>query len=114
MLQNKLHVFLLPTRRAIWYRVNKYVTLHFSRLQNSPYFYLFKYAPAVKQKVWNEAENRERDWGETARRARLLRHTLPISLLILRKNRLFAVYLFRDPSGVGSLCYRNSAEITVL
>ena len=20
---------------------------------------------AVKQKVWNEAENRERDWGET-------------------------------------------------
>ena len=23
------------------------------------------YARAVKQKVWNEAENRERDWGET-------------------------------------------------
>ena len=22
---------------------------------------------AVKQKVWNEAENRERDWGETLR-----------------------------------------------
>ena len=82
--------------------------------KNSPYFYLFKYAPAVKQKVWNEAENRERDWGETARRVRLLRHTLPISLLILRKNRLFAVYHFRDPSGVGSLCYRNSEEITVL
>ena len=24
-----------------------------------------KYARAVKQKVWNEAENRERNWGET-------------------------------------------------
>ena len=35
------------------------------RLQNSPYFCVFKYAWAVKQKVWNEAENRERDWGET-------------------------------------------------
>ena len=35
------------------------------RLQNSPYFYVFKYARAVQQKVWNEAENREQDWGET-------------------------------------------------
>ena len=35
------------------------------RLQNSPYFCVFKYARAVKQKVWNDAENRERDWGET-------------------------------------------------
>ena len=34
------------------------------RLQNSPYFCVFKYARAVKQKVWNEAENGERDWGE--------------------------------------------------
>ena len=31
------------------------------RLQNSPYFCVFKYAWAVEQKVWNEAENRERD-----------------------------------------------------
>ena len=37
---------------------------HVCRLQNSPYFCVFKYARAVKQKVWNEAENRERDWGE--------------------------------------------------
>ena len=36
-----------------------------STLQNSPYFCVFKYSPAVKQKVWNEAENRERGWGET-------------------------------------------------
>ena len=35
------------------------------RLQNSPYFCVFKYARAVKQNVWSEAENRERDWGET-------------------------------------------------
>ena len=35
------------------------------RLQNSPYFYVFKYARAVQQKVWNEAENTEQDWGET-------------------------------------------------
>ena len=46
------------------------------------------YARAVKQKVWNEAENRERDWGETLvffffslNRPRLLGHALPISLL---------------------------------
>ena len=36
-----------------------------ARLQHSPYVCVFKYARAVKQKVWNEAENRERDWGET-------------------------------------------------
>ena len=69
-----------------------------ARLQNSPYFCVFKYARAGKQKVWNEAENRERDWGETPHtpvgrvrlarfaRVRLLRHALPISLLILRKK----------------------------
>ena len=57
------------------------------RLQNSSYFCVFKYARAVKQKVWNKAENRERDWGETPygrvrlvrfARVRLLRHALPI------------------------------------
>ena len=36
-----------------------------TRVQNSLYFCLFKYARAVKQKVWNGAENREREWGET-------------------------------------------------
>ena len=45
------------------YRV--YMYIFEARLQNSPYFCVFKYARAVKQKVWNEAENRERDWGET-------------------------------------------------
>ena len=31
------------------------------RLQHSPYFWVFKYARTVEQKVRNEAENRERD-----------------------------------------------------
>ena len=64
----------------------------FFRLQNSPYFCVFKYARAVK-----------RGWKQRARlvrlarfvRVRLLRHALPISLLILRKKTdCFAVYLF--------------------
>ena len=38
------------------------------RLQNSPYFCVFKYARAVKQKV--EAENKERDWTCEARAVR--------------------------------------------
>ena len=92
---------------AIFYRRSR-VALHHTndRLQNSPYFCVFKYTRAVKQKVWNEAENRERDWGETLKirfflsphtpygrvrlarfaRVRLLRHALPISLLIFRKK----------------------------
>ena len=41
------------------------VIIRLIRLQNSPYFCGMKYAQKVKQKVWNEAENRERDWGET-------------------------------------------------
>ena len=68
------------------------------RLQNSPYFCVFKYTRAVKQKVWNEAESRERDWGETpkirtvgfflsSRLTRFVRvRLLAISLLILRKK----------------------------
>jgi len=39
-----------------------------SRLQNRPYFCLFKYVPAVKQKVCSEAENGQRDWGVTLKR----------------------------------------------
>ena len=44
---------LCPISSALSYKV---------RLQNSPYFCVFKYEQAVTQKVWNEAENRERDW----------------------------------------------------
>ena len=36
---------------AIQALINYYMK---SRLQNSPYFSVFKYARAVKQKVWNE------------------------------------------------------------
>ena len=38
-----------------------------ARLQNSPYFCVFKYTRVVKQKVWNEAENREQDLGRDAK-----------------------------------------------
>ena len=33
------------------------------RLQNSPYFCVFKYARAVKQKVWNESLTRHTPVG---------------------------------------------------
>ena len=56
----KVRSFALREDEAIWKVID---CRH--RLQNSPYFCVFKYARAVKQKVWNEAENRERDWGET-------------------------------------------------
>ena len=39
-----------------------------SRLQNRPYFCLFKYVSTVKQTVCSEAENGERDWGVTLKR----------------------------------------------
>ena len=42
------------------------------RLQNSPYFCLFKYAREVKQKVWNEAESE----AESEARAPRARKTL--------------------------------------
>ena len=70
-----------------------YLNMHFfgthtclCRLQNCPSadFGVFKNAWAVTRKVWNEAENGV--WGS---RLLLLRHTLPTSLLILRKKRLF-------------------------
>ena len=35
-------------------------THYLSRLQNSPYFLRIQ----VRASMWNEAENRERDWGE--------------------------------------------------
>ena len=38
-----------------------------SRLRKSLNFCVVKYAWAVKQKVWNEVETREWDWGETLR-----------------------------------------------
>ena len=82
---------------------------HNCRLQNSPYFCVFKYARAVKQKVWNEAVNSERDWGETlkirfslashARRALRARKTLTPRFTFFfftdfkKKTDCFAVYI---------------------
>ena len=89
-----------------------------TRLQNSPYFCVFKYAEQSNKRSGTRLKNRERDWGETLKirfffsrlvervrfarcaRARLLRHALPISLLILRKkptvlqSRSWHTYLF--------------------
>ena len=56
--------------------LNDRVKLSLCRLQNCPYFCVFKYAQAVKQKVWNEAENRERDWGETLKFFPVASHAL--------------------------------------
>ena len=67
-----------------------YLNMHFfcthtclCRLQNCPSadFGVFKYAWAVTQKIWNEAENGV--WGS---RVLPLLHALPTSLLILRKK----------------------------
>ena len=66
-----------------------HLTHHSSlRLQNSPYFCVFKYARVVKQKVWNEAENRERDPYGTLYR---------FLYWFWEKKRLFCSLLF--PSG---------------
>ena len=64
-----------------------------SRLQNSPYFCVFKYARAVKQNVWNEAENRERDWGGTLK-IRTVRFAYVIFVRIIRFSKPRAI-----PSG---------------
>ena len=61
------------------------------RLQNSPYFCVFKYARAVKQKV--EAENKERDWACEARAVRARKILTPRFTDFFtdfeEKNRLF-------------------------
>ena len=57
-----------PVKSLLWLRKIKLIRargLHVIRLQNSPYFCVLKYARAVKQNVWNDAENIEPDWGET-------------------------------------------------
>ena len=56
------------------------------RLQNSPYFCVFKYARAVKQKVWNEVEKSEpyaRGGGGG------YSHTLPIRVCATQRGRDF-------------------------
>ena len=51
----QLNLALFDALFYAWRRKN--INLKHNRLQNSPYFCVFKYAGAVKQKVWNEAEN---------------------------------------------------------
>ena len=66
--------------------------LYCPRLQNSPYFCVFKCARAVKQKIWNEGENREQDWGET--RKTLTPRFTDFFTDFEKKKRLFCSLLF--------------------
>ena len=61
------------------------------RLQNSPYFCVFRYARAVKQKVWNEAENSRACEARALRRARktLTPRFTDFFTDFEKKNRLF-------------------------
>ena len=52
---------MIPTR--IFFQIHDLRRLLITRLQNSQYFCVFKYARADKQKVWKEAENRDPDWA---------------------------------------------------
>ena len=61
-----------PPRRALGHAMQSFQRPSYRRLQNSPYFCVFKYARAVKQKVWNGAENRRVRLARFAR-VRLLR-----------------------------------------
>ena len=79
------------------------------RLQNSPCFCVFKYARTVKQKVWNEAENRERDWGETLSKTLTPRFT-DFFTDFEKKNDCFAVYLRMWNSNCTPLKYFASRE----
>ena len=73
------------------------------RLQNSPYLCVFKYARAVKQKVVNEAENRERDWGE--RKKNRLFCSLPVFRLTRRKN-----YTGQCKTQTADYCFHHANE----
>ena len=64
------------------------------RLQNSPYFCVFKYARAVKQKVWKEAR------GLRARKTLTPRFT-DVFTDFEKKTDCFEVYLRREKSGHG-------------
>ena len=65
-------IFSIDINHSLYFSIIHYTNI---RLQNGPYFCVFKYARAVKQKVCNEAENRERDWGETLK-IHLVSHAL--------------------------------------
>ena len=78
----------------VGYRNSCYCNL-VPRLQNSPYFCVFKYAGTVKQEVWNEAENRVRDWGERLK-IRFSRLTGRVRLALARFARKTLTPRFTD------------------
>ena len=75
------------------------------------------YARAVKQKVWNEAENRERDWGEKlfSRLTRFARKTLTPRFTDFltdfeKKTDCFAVY--QTPKLIPSSTFHDKEDTT--
>ena len=80
------------------------------RLQNSPYFCVFKNARAVKQKFWNKAENREQDWGKTLNgRVRLARFAPCFTDFFtdFEKNRLFCSLVTTSNKTNNNYCERK-------
>ena len=63
-----------------------------ARLQNSLYFYVFKHARAVKQKLWNNAENSEPHTFEARARKALTPHFTVFFTDFEEKTDCFAVY----------------------
>ena len=78
----------------------------YDRLQNSPYFCVFKYARAVEQKVGNEAENRERDWGHTPVGRVILAHFACVRLL----HRFLYWFWEKKPTVLQSISTRSHWE----
>ena len=79
------------------------------KLQNSLYFCVFKYTLAVKQKVWNEAENSDRDWGEMLRCFSLSPYTPVGRVMLVRfaRARLFTDFFTdfeKKPTVLQSMC----------
>ena len=62
--------------------------------QNSPYFCVLNYARTVKQKIWSEAENRERDCGETLYHAKPILRKKPTVLQSTPDRVIFNQFAF--------------------
>ena len=84
------------------------------RLQNSPYFCVFKYTRAVKQNVWNEAENRERKARALRARETLTSRFTDFFTDFEKKTDCFAVYRGRNfRMGVNKTRGRGWGQIRV-
>ena len=91
--------------------------LFYFRLRNSLYFCVFKYAPAVKQNVWNKAENREQDWGETLKirtvRLAYIIPTLSLSCQVMFSTKSFATFCMKKWIGMRGFTHFFSIAIII-